>query len=216
MPLKKFFRMSWIARLNARPTAPATASSPVGLTPRMPSTMTTVTTSHVTTRARLTRIWVPASTRARRIALPVQFSARRMPIRATTTTKNAWAWTQPAAISASSAPGVIVRAFARTLRTFGRLLRHEQPRLFAHAQVFAVAIGRVERLVDQPQVPIVTVGNVDHVPPLTLEMREAHQKMQLSRGIGLEVAAGALWKSRQNVAGTRLLGLHAFSSSDVF
>ena len=64
--------------------------------------------------------------------------------------------------------------------------------------------------------PIAAFGNVDHVSPLTLEMRQAHQKMQLSRGIGLEVAAGALWEARQNVAGICLLGFHAFSSSDVF
>src|SRR5205823_5340030 len=44
---------------------------------------------------------------------------------------------------------------------------------------------------------------------------QAHQKMELSRGIGLQVAASALRESRQDVAGIGVLGFHAFSSSDV-
>jgi len=87
--------------------------------------------------------------------------------------------------------------------------------LFTNAEVFAVAVRRVERLIDQPHVPVVAVGNVDHVAPLALEMGQTHQKVQLSRGIGLQVAARALRKSRQDVAGIGLLSLHAFASSDI-
>src|SRR5437016_1163344 len=101
---------------------------------------------------------------------------------------------------------------AAGLRALGRLLRHEQAGFFADPQILAVAVGGIQRLVDQAHVPITAVGNVDHVPPLPLKMRQTHQKMKLSRRIGLEVAAGALRETRQNVAGIGLLGFHTFSS----
>src|SRR5580765_7354070 len=61
-----------------------------------------------------------------------------------------------------------------------RLLRHEQSRFFAHAKVFTVPIRGIERFVNESHVPIAAVGNFDHVASLALQMRQAHQKMQLS------------------------------------
>jgi len=62
-PLKKFLRMSWIARLKRQSNRAGHGDQAAGLIARVPSSSSRVTMTMPMTSARLTRIWVPVSTR---------------------------------------------------------------------------------------------------------------------------------------------------------
>src|ERR1051326_2886862 len=124
------------------------------------------------------------------MALVVQFSTRRTPMNEKIRTKTACASIQPPASSSSSliwlgsrliAPSVGPGEGNDSLGGFGCLLRHQQSSFLANTEVLTVPVRRVQRLVNQAHVPVPAVGDVDHVTPLALQMREAHQKVQLSR-----------------------------------
>src|SRR3954452_7065395 len=76
---------------------------------------------------------------------------------------------QPRRLAGCVTPGAAQCRRATGSGALWRLLRHEEAGLFADAEVLPIAIRRVQRLVHQPHVPVVAVGNIDHVTPLALE-----------------------------------------------